>query len=303
MGAAIGLRKLLAPKAVIKCLNKQRQKLRIMDVRVLSHDVKLFRLSLGSKDTVLGLPTGKHLILYAPSPEKSLTSGKWNGKPDIDKGKTEIDRRYTPVTGDETPGYVDLVIKIYRPGKVVMPDGKEMMWEDGGKMSRFLDDKKPGDYIDLKGPVGLNEYLGRGMFKAGSSGTREVSHVGMIAGGTGITPMLQVATAALRDREDATRFSLIYANKTEEDILCRDLLDEAARGSGGRFTVHYTLDFPPAGWSHRTGFVTSEMIRECLPAPGDDCLVLLCGPPPMIDFACKPNLEKLGHAKSSVVCF
>jgi len=38
------------------------------------------------------------------------------------------------------------------------------------------------------------------------------------------------------------------------------------------------------------------MISAHLPAPADDTLVLMCGPPPMIDFACQPNLEKLAYA-------
>ena len=28
-----------------------------------------------------------------------------------------------------------------------------------------------------------------------------------------------------------------------------------------------------------------------------------CGPPPMLDRACKPNLAKLGHAESNIHCF
>merc|ERR1711862_536596 len=101
--------------------------------------------------------------------------------------------------------------------------------------------------------------------------------------------MLQVVSAALRDKADATTFSLIYANKTEDDILVRDLLDEAVASSRGRFTVNYTLDFPPAGWTHKKGFITADMIRECLPGPSDSTLVLMCGPPPMVEFACKKN--------------
>jgi len=292
-------RKINEPKAF---LNKERQKMQIIDIKELSHDTKRFRLSLGGPNMILGLPVGKHMVIYAPNPAQCVSSGKWNGKPDPDKGKEEIERKYTPVTGNENPGYVDLVVKIYRPGKVRMPDGKETNWEDGGKGSLFLDQQKVGDYVDVKGPVGLIEYLGRGAFKLpGRSAT--VKNVGMLAGGTGLTPMLQVAAAALRDADDTCSFSLIYANKTEDDILCRDLLEEAVKVSGGRFTVHYTLDFPPKGWKHKTGFITAEMIKECLPAPSDETVVLMCGPPPMIEFACKKNLEELGYAKTSMVAF
>jgi len=283
-------------------LNKERQKVEILDIKELSHDTKRFRLSLGNDKTILGLPVGKHLVVYVPNPAHCLSSGKWNGKEDPDKLKEEIERKYTPVTGNETPGYVDLVVKVYRPGTVRMPDGKEVIWEDGGKGSLFLDQKKVGDFLEIKGPVGLNEYLGKGEFKLPGRKAK-FKEVGMMAGGTGLTPMLQVVTAALRDPDDGTEFTLLYANKTEGDILCRDLLEEAARGSNGRFKLHYTLDFPPEGWQHKTGFITQEMIKECLPGPSKDTLVLMCGPPPMVEFACKKNLEALGYDKTSMVAF
>lgn len=43
--------------------------------------------------------------------------------------------------------------------------------------------------------------------------------------------------------------------------------------------------------------MTADMIREHLPAPGDDVLLLLCGPPPMVQLACHPNLDKLGYSQ------
>lgn len=283
-------------------LTRERKRAQVADVVELSHDTKRIRLSLGGKSTSLGLPVGKHIVIYAPNPEKCVSSNLWNGKPDPDKGKPEIDRKYTPVSGNELPGYVDLVIKTYKPGAVKMPDGKETNWEDGGKMGLFLDSKKPGDWIDIMGPLGVNEYLGRGTFKLPGK-TITVKHVGMMAGGTGITPMMQVVQAALRDSGDTCNFYLIYANKTESDILCREMLDDLAKSSKGRFKLYYTLDFPPANWQQKTGFITADMIKECLPPPSPDSLILMCGPPPMIEFACKKNLEALGYGKDRMVAF
>uniref|UniRef100_A0A6V0DMW4 NADH-cytochrome b5 reductase n=1 Tax=Zooxanthella nutricula TaxID=1333877 RepID=A0A6V0DMW4_9DINO len=283
-------------------LNRERKPAEIIDIVELSPDTKRFRLSLGSRTTILGLPIGKHIVLFAPNPAKCVGGGQWNGKPDPDKGKAEIDRKYTPTTGNEAPGYVDLVIKVYRPGTVKMPDGKEITWEDGGKMGLFLDSKKVGDTIDVMGPIGVNEYLGKGIFKLPGR-TVTVRHVGMMAGGTGLTPMLQVAKAALRDPKDSTSFSLIYANKTEDDILCREMLEDLVRTSNGRFKLTYTLDFPPANWKHKKGFITTEMIKECLPPPAESTLILMCGPPPMVEFACKKNLESLSYPKTSLVAF
>lgn len=49
-----------------------------------------------------------------------------------------------------------------------------------------------------------------------------------IAGGSGITPMFQVAQEILRNSDDKTQVSLIFANQTEDDIILRKELDEMA---------------------------------------------------------------------------
>ena len=67
--------------------------------------------------------------------------------------------------------------------------------------------------------------------------------------------------------------------------------------------VWYTLDQPPDNWSYSSGFIDEAMVRNHLPAPGPKTYIFCCGPPPMINFACKPNLEKVGHAASNVRCF
>ncbi len=62
----------------------------------------------------------------------------------------------------------------------------------------------------------------------------------MIAGGTGIAPMYQVVRALLDDPTDQTRLHLLFANRTEQDILMREELEEAAKDP--RIKVHYTVD-------------------------------------------------------------
>lgn len=53
-----------------------------------------------------------------------------------------------------------------------------------------------------------------------------------------------------------------------------------------------------SGWEYSEGFINVDMIQEHLPTPSEDTLVLMCGPPPMIQFACNPNLDKLGYWQS-----
>ena len=40
-----------------------------------------------------------------------------------------------------------------------------------------------------------------------------------------------------------------------------------------------------------------------LPPPADKTYIFCCGPPPMIEYACKPNLAKGGHQADHIRCF
>lgn len=240
-----------------------------------SHDTRKFRFHLPSDNHVLGLPVGKHVYL----------SAKIDGK--------LVVRPYTPVSSDDDLGYVELMIKVYF--RNVNPK-----YPEGGKMSQYLEHMKIGDTIDFRGPSGLIVYKGNGKFaiqsdKKSPAKERVFKKVSMIAGGTGITPMLQIIKAILKNPDDKTLISLLFANQSEEDILCRKELDELATNHSDRFSVWYTVDRPPENWKYSSGFISDQMIKEHLTPPSEDSVVLMCGPPPMINFACTPNLDKLAY--------
>ena len=66
-------------------------------------------------------------------------------------------------------------------------------------MSQQLDKLRPGDFLELKGPVGEIEYVGRGAFRIhGAAQLRSVRRLAMVAGGSGITPMFQARRTASR---------------------------------------------------------------------------------------------------------
>jgi NAD(P)H-flavin reductase len=114
----------------------------------------------------------------------------------------------------------------------------------------------------------------KGQFNYSPTLSREI---GMIAGGTGITPMLQIIRAALKNPQDNTRLSLIYANVNYEDILLKKELDELADKYSSRFKVFYVLNNAPSGWTGGVGFVSKGQIETHLPASRDDIKILLCG--------------------------
>lgn len=170
-------------------------------------------------------------------------------------------------------------------------------------MTQHLESLKVGDTVLMKGPKGHLEYLGRGKFTIAHKRNNVVSYkkrrIGMVAGGTGITPMLQVIRAILKDPEDRTELWLMFGNQTEEDILLRKEL-EAIPSS--RLHLFYTLDRPPAGWTQGVGFVTKEMCEAHLPSAGEDTMIFMCGPPLMMK-SIQTHLEGLGLSEKDFFAF
>jgi cytochrome-b5 reductase len=109
----------------------------------------------------------------------------------------------------------------------------------------------------------------------------------------------------------------LFANRSEADILLREEIEETARNYPGRFKFMFTIDSAEGEWKYKTGHInkglmsgiaffysfSSDMIAESLPAASEDTMILICGPPPMIKFACLPNLADLGHKDENVFCY
>ena len=102
---------------------------------------------------------------------------------------------------------------------------------------------------------------------------------------------------------DQFTYFLIFSHQSEDDILLREELDQIQAAHPDRFKVWYTLDRADKGWRYSTGYINEDMIRDHLEPPSDDNMVLLCGPPPMVKFACVPSLDKLGYSKEMRVGF
>ncbi|KAL9388296.1 hypothetical protein Peur_016901 [Populus x canadensis] len=211
------------------------------------------------------LPTPKS-VLGLPAVTYVLCRGK-------DSEGQEVIRSYTPITLDSQVGYFELVVKMY-------PEGR---------MSHHFSEMREGDYLAVKGPQAFKVPFN---YKPG-----QVRAFGMIAGGSGITPMFQLTRAILENPKDKTIVHLIYANTTFEDILLKEDLDDFARKFPDRFKVYYVLSKPPEAWTGGGGHVSKEMIQSHCPPPAPDIRILRCGPPGMNE-AMTAHLNALGYTSS-----
>lgn len=183
----------------------------------------------------------------------------------------QVKRAYTPSSLPGTIGSFDLTVKRYETGTV----------------SKYLHEQQLGDTVLMSGPNSGGHWVD-GMAK----------RVGFVAGGTGITPMVSIIRWILTKRLDV-ELSLVFANKTEQDIIFRQEWDHYVQGYPN-FRCHYLLEQPPAGWTGSTGRITSDLLRHYLPSPGPDACAFLCGPPPMID-ALETTLKELGYPEQSII--
>jgi cytochrome-b5 reductase len=213
---------------------------------------------------IFGLPNTDD-VLGLPTGQHIALRATINGK--------SVSRSYTPVSNNTDLGRIELLVKIYPQGQ----------------MTKHLEQMNIGDTIEIRGPKGAMQYT-----------ASYANHIGMIAGGTGITPMYQLIRAICDDKTDTTKMSLLYANNTEEDILLRKELDDFARENPHKFSVQYVLSQAGEDWTGHRGFVSQDLIQTYLAPADEDNKMLLCGPPPMIN-AMKKTLAGLGWKDPSAV--
>ena len=140
----------------------------------------------------------------------------------------------------------------------------------------------------------------------------------MLCGGTGIAPMYQALVKMLADPADASVVTLLYGNKSPEDILLRKELDALAAKHPSRLKLTHVIGAaadakPPEGWDGEVGWIDAARIKRLCPPPAPDTLVFVCGVPALYSVLCGPRgdaalppesaLATLGYTKEMVFKF
>ncbi|HEX4934269.1 MAG TPA: FAD-binding oxidoreductase, partial [Gemmatimonadaceae bacterium] len=103
---------------------------------------------------------------------------------------------------------------------------------DGGLFSKWAcGNLRPGTVIDVMPPQGR-------FALAPPDGSPR--HILGLAAGAGITPIISMAAHALA-LEPATRFTLVYGNRTVQDIMFREVLEDLKDRHLDRFTLVHVL--------------------------------------------------------------
>ncbi|XP_071597523.1 cytochrome b5 reductase 4 isoform X1 [Heliangelus exortis] len=244
------------------------RKCKLVSKTEVTHDTKLFCLML-PKSTHLHVPKGRHVYL------KQIIAG------------TEIVKPYTPVLpflplNFKEPSHhegacIYLMIKIY----------------SCGLFTQALDHLQIGDYISVSNP--------EGNFKKTQIQTSE--DVFLLAAGTGFTPMVKLLDFALSEVSCLRTLKLIFFNKTEDDILWRNQLEELAL-KDKRFEVQFILSQPTKDWLGKQGKISSSLLSEFVKRSKKDSKVLICicGPTPFTEQGVQ-YLKDLGYSQEEIHAF
>lgn len=154
----------------------------------------------------------------------------------------------------------------------------------GGLFSSWLvHDVRPGDTVEVQGPTGS--------FRADpAEGGRHLC----IAAGSGITPMLSIASSVLAN--PGSQVTLLYGNRTSSSVMFAEELADLKNRYGARFDLVHVLSREPRDVELFSGRLEPDRLRRLVtalvPLHGMDH-VWLCGPFGMIADA-RTVLAELG---------
>jgi len=155
--------------------------------------------------------------------------------------------------------------------------------EDGEVSPYLAGELRPGDQLELRGPVG-----GYFVWEPGRGGP-----LLLVAGGSGVAPLMaMVRYRAATGREVPAR--LLYSSRTVEDVIFRGELERLADAGDGLAVTHALTRAQPPGWAGYARRIDAVMLEEVGWRPGERPLIYVCGPTRLVE-AVTGDLVGLGH--------
>lgn len=162
---------------------------------------------------------------------------------------------------------------------------------EDGVFSTFALTLKAGDTLDVMTP--------EGRFGAPVGGENDYL---LLAAGSGVTPILSIAQSVLEGEPNST-VTLCYANRSTDQVMFRDTIDDLKDRFITRFLLTHVMDEEAQDVELFNGRLDAEkletMATRGLIHPTSYDAIFVCGPQPMIE-AASTALENLGADKSRI---
>jgi ferredoxin-NADP reductase len=143
---------------------------------------------------------------------------------------------------------------------------------DDGEVSPYLvDELRPGDQLELRGPIG-----GYFVWERASGGP-----LLLIAGGSGVVPFRAILRHHVAANSDAA-VRLLYSARSLDDVLYRQELEALMSDHGIATRLALTRAWPEDWQGHR-GRISPELLRGLSWPPDDHPLIYVCGPSAFVE--------------------
>jgi ferredoxin-NADP reductase len=170
-------------------------------------------------------------------------------------------------------------------------DGLELTVErlEDGEVSPYLvDELRPGDGLELRGPIG-----GYFVWEAGDE-----TPVLLVAGGSGVVPLMAMIRHRIAGGGSAP-MRLLYSSRTIEDVIYRTELDAVAARRNGSEIFHTLTRAQPEGWTGYSRRIDAELLREVAWPAASRPAIFVCGATSFVEAAAE-GLVALGYDPGSI---
>ncbi len=191
-----------------------------------------------------------------------------------------VDVRLTAPDGYQAQRSYSIASPPDRAGQIVLTVER---LPDGEVSPYLVDELRPGDQLELRGPIG-----GYFVWEARMGGP-----LLLVAGGSGIVPLMAMVRhrAAVHSPVPAR---LLYSSRSLPDVIYRGELDRLAAANDGLDVRHTLTRASPADWTGYTGRIDIQMLREVAWPPTRQPIAYICGPTPLVE-SVAGTLVELGH--------
>ena len=159
--------------------------------------------------------------------------------------------------------------------------------EDGEVSPYLVDELRPGDELELRGPIG-----GYFVWETQFDGP-----LLLVGGGSGIVPL----RAMLRHRiatASEVKVRILYSSRSLDDVIYRDELFEADTADGVEVCLALTREWPQ-GWRGHRGRIGEDELGAMSWPPQERPLVYVCGPTGFVETVSQ-GLVHAGHDPSRI---